>query len=255
MLRGVHMRKPAQFVRPMLLLLTLLAVTKPEPATAQNGYMFKAPDATLNFRLGLGGPNANDDLFDFFTEQLTIERGDFRKLAVAADIGVRVTPRLDIVLGLAMDNSSTRSEYIHLVDQDDRPIEQTTDMMRVPITLGAKVYLLERGRSVSQHAWVPATFTPYLTAGGGYMAYRLEQEGDFVDYQTNEIFYTILESSGGGATAFAGAGAEWWLSPRFGLNADGRYAWGSANLDREFADFGTIDLQGFQFTAGLAVRF
>ena len=217
--------------------------------------MFNEPDATVSFRLGLGGPNANDDLFDFLTSELTLERSDFRKLAFATDIGVQVTPRFDVVLGLAVDASSNLSEFRDWVDQDDMPIEQTTEFTRAPITLGAKVYLAERGRKLSSHAWVPVSFAPYVTAGGGVMIYRLEQDGDFVDFQTNEIFTRHFESSGAGATAFAGAGAEYWFSPRFGLNADGRYQWASANLDRDFADFGSIDLQGFQFTAGLAVRF
>ena len=248
------MRSPTRFFRAILLLLTLAAL-RPGHATAQSGYMFKEPDATVSFRLGVGGPNANDDLFDFFTSELTLERGDFRNVAFAMDIGVRLTPRFDAVLGLAVDQSSNLSEFRDWVDQDDLPIEQTTDFMRAPITLGAKVYLAERGRRLSSHAWVPVNFAPYVTAGGGVMVYRLEQNGDFVDFQTNEIFTRHFESSGAGATAYAGGGAEYWFSPRFGLNADGRYQWASANLDRDFADFGSIDLQGFQFTAGFAVRF
>ena len=248
------MGKPTHFVCAILLLSTF-AVVKPERAIAQSGYMFKEPDVTVSLRLGVGGPNANDDLFDFFTRELTLERGDFRNVAFAADIGVQLAPRFDIVFGVAVDQSSNLSEYADLVDQDNLPIEQTTELMRAPITLGAKMYLVERGRRVSSFAWVPVNFVPYLTAGGGYMVYRLEQDGDFVDYQTNEIFSSFFESSGGGATAYAGGGVEYWFGPRFGLNADGRYQWASPNLDRDFADFGSIDLQGFQFTAGLAVRF
>jgi hypothetical protein len=242
-------------IRPTFLFFALLAALKPVPATAQEGYMFKQPNATVSLRFGVGGPSANDELFNFFTRELTLDRKDFRAFAFGADIAVRATPRLDVVLGLGVESSSNQSEFRDWTDTDDLPIEQTTDFMRAPVTLGAKVYLVERGRSISRHAWVPVNFTPYLTAGGGYMAYRLEQDGDFVDYETLEIFSRTFETSGGGATAYAGAGGEWWLSPRIGLNADGRYAWASANLDRDFSDFGTIDLNGFQFTAGLAVRF
>jgi hypothetical protein len=52
----------------------------------------------------------------------------------------------------------------------------------------------------------------------------------------------------------AGAGAEWWLKPYLGINAEGRYAWSTAKLERDF-DFDHIDLRGFQVTTGLAVRF
>ena len=249
------MQSPARFFRPALLLLTLLAAARPDHATAQRGYLFREPQFGAALRLGLGGPVANDDLFTFFTEELTLQRGDFRTLALAGDFSYRLSPKVDFVFGIAMDQSDNASEFEHLWDQDEQPIEQTTTVLRAPITAGVKYYLAPRGRRLSTHAWVPVNFTPYVTAGGGFMFYQVEQEGDFVDYETNEIFTSQFESSGGGPAAFAGVGGEYWFNPGVGLNLDGRYAWGSANLDRDFADFGEIDLQGFQFTAGLAVRF
>lgn len=250
------MRNPAGLTRPTLMALALLAAIDVNHATAQSGYMFREPTATVSLRFGVGGPNANDDLFNFFTNELTLQKGDFRAFALGGDAAVRLAPQFDVVLAVSMDNSSNRSEFRDWVDQDDLPIEQTTDVLRVPITLGAKYYLVPRGRRLSRHVWVPSSsFTPYVTAGGGYMAYRIVQDGDFVDFETLDVFSSYFESTGGGATAYAGAGTEYWFSPRVGMTADGRYAWASANLNRNFADFDSIDLQGFQFTAGLAVRF
>lgn len=245
--------KPA--ARPLMLAALVLAAALPARASAQDGYLFKAPVATLSFRVGLGGPAANGELFDFFTDELTLERADFRGAALAADFAVRAGSRLDLVLGVAYDGTSNGSEFNEWVDQDDQPIEQTTTFTRVPVTVGARYYLLPRGRSLSTHAWVPVRLTPYLSAGAGYMFYDLVQQGDFVDYETLEVFSRRFESSGGGATLHAGAGGEWWFTPRLGLNAEGRYSWASGSLDRDFADFGNIDLQGFQVTTGLSVRF
>src|SRR5687768_16375400 len=83
-----------------------LAAALPTQARAQDGYMFKAPVATMSFRIGVGGPSASGDLFDFFTDELTLERGDFRGIALAADLALRTTSQLDLVLGIAYDGSS-----------------------------------------------------------------------------------------------------------------------------------------------------
>ncbi|MGQ0560813.1 MAG: outer membrane protein [Gemmatimonadota bacterium] len=236
---------------PILLLSTVV----PRAADAQSGYLFKPPTATLSFRIGAAGPSASDDLFAFFTEELTLERGDFRSFALAADLGIRTTSQLDLLLGVAYSGSSSRSEFRDWVDQDDQPIEQTTSLDRIPLTLSAKYYLVPRGRALSMHAWVPRTFTPYVTGGGGYTFYDLVQEGDFVDFRTLEVFPRRFESAGGGATAHVGAGGEWWLTPRLGLSLEGRYSWASADLDQDFSDFDRVDLRGFQITTGFAARF
>lgn len=249
------MRIPLSLAPSTLVLAITLAIVLPGDAQAQAGYRFSPPNGTLSFRIGAGAPSAQDDLFDFFTEELTLDRGDFLSPAFAADFAVRVMPRLDLVFGVAHDGSSSRSEFREWVDQDDQPIEQTTELSRTPVTVSAKYYLLPPGRRLAAHAWVPMTFTPYLTVGGGYMFYALKQKGDFVDFETLDVFQRQFQSRGGGPTAHAGAGGEWWFTPHLGLALDGRYAWGSAELESDFEDFDRVDLRGFQITTGIAVRF
>lgn len=237
------------------LVLTAALVSAPATVHAQDGYFFKAPVATFSLRLGVGGPVAQHGLFDFFTNELTLDRRDFRGVAVGADLAVRAAARVDVVLSLAHDASSSDSEFADWVDQNDQPIEQTTTLSRTPLTLGAKLYLKQRGRSVSKYAWVPASFTPYLLVGGGVMFYRLEQEGDFVDFETLSVFNRRFGSSHAGTTWHAGAGGEWWVSRSLGLTLEGKYAWSKADLESDFADFGHIDLSGFQFTTGISLRY
>ncbi|HEX6558554.1 MAG TPA: hypothetical protein VF021_03810 [Longimicrobiales bacterium] len=216
--------------------------------------MFQPPIATVSLRVGAGAARAQGEIYNFFSSQLTLDRSDFRGFAYAADLSVRVAPRVDIGVGFAYDHSSTPSEFKDWTDQNDNPIEQTTELRRLPLSVNARYYLLSRGRSVAQHAWVPFRFTPYVTAGGGLMLYKLIQNGDWVNTQTLDIFSHRFESSGAGGMLNAGAGTEWWLTPTLGLTAEARYAWGSATLERDF-DFDRIDLSGLQLTTGLAVRF
>lgn len=247
------MRKPSRRLTLPLAVAALLVFLS-QPASAQSGYTFQPPVATLGLRVGAGLPAAQGEIYDFFTSQLTINRGDFRAVAWAGDLSVSVAPRLDLTVGFGYDASTTRSEFREWTDQNDQPIEQTTQLRRLPLTLNAKYYLAPRGRSVARHAWVPYRFVPYLTAGGGLMLYKLVQSGDWVNVQTLDIFSHRFVSSGSGGLLNAGAGAEWWLTPHLGITAEGRYAWSSATLERDF-DFDHINLSGIQMTTGLAVRF
>jgi hypothetical protein len=241
-------------IRPALLV-TLFAAAIPQIAAAQDGYLFRQPVGSLSLRLGAAAPVANDDLFKFFSEQLTLDKGSFRTTAFAADIGVRVTSRLDIVIGTAHDRSSNDSEFREWEDTNDQPIEQTTDFQRTPVSLSAKLYLTDRGRRVAKHAWIPQSLVPYATVGAGMTWYTVEQNGDFVDFETLEVFTRHFESQGHGTTFHAGGGAEWWLHPHVALTGDARYSFGSAKLRGDFRDFDNIDLGGMQITTGVSVRF
>lgn len=227
------------------------------PAAAQSagdGYLFGAPDVTLTVYAGLARPTAGSDLFDFTTEQLTLDRGDFGGPSFGADVAVTLQPRLDLVVGTEYSGRSSRSEFRDWVDNDDRPIQQTTTFQRVPVTVGLRAYLTPRGRTLGRFAWVPASFTPFVEAGVGGMWYRFLQEGDFVDFETTAVFTDRFDSSGWSATAHGGAGVDYSLSPRFALTGRARYTWGKTELSRYFEDFGPIDLSGLSATVGINVR-
>jgi hypothetical protein len=225
------------------------------PAIAQDGYLFGMPHVSLTLRAGAAQPAANGELFQFFTNELTLDRGDFTSASFGADIGVRILPRLDFMLSVSADHSSNDSEFRDFVEDNDDEIRQTTELTRVPVTAGLKFHLLPRGRSISRYAFIPARFSPYVGGGAGAMYYNLKQYGDFVDFETLDIFTDHFESDGAAFSANAFAGGDVWINPRIGLNFEGRYNWGKADLNRAFSDFDNIDLRGWQLTAGLTLRY
>ena len=236
----------------------LLAVARPAHAQdGGDGYLFRAPQASLTLRAGLAAAAARSDVFTESTDLLTLGRGDFRGFTLGADLAIARAPdsRIDIVLGVGYASSSTPSEFRDWVDQDDRPIVQTTSFRRVPVTVGAKAYLTSRGRSIGSLAWVPARIAPYVGAGVGATWYRFRQDGDFVDFRTDEVFTDTLETSGWGATAQASAGMDFSLSPRMALTLDARYVYAKAGVGQDFSGFDDIDLSGPAFTAGFTLRF
>ncbi|HSJ07771.1 MAG TPA: hypothetical protein VK936_13790 [Longimicrobiales bacterium] len=236
------------------------------PAHAQDGFLFKRPSAQLTLKGGPLIPRAHSELFDFMVDTLTLERSDFRTPWIGADFAILVGPRLDVALGVAFAETESRSEFRYWEGVDGLPIEQTTRLRTVPVTVTARYHLLDRGREVSSLAWIPNRVTPYLAGGAGLTWYRLLQEGEFVgqpvgdDPLERDIFVSRLQSRGYGLTGHAGAGLDYWFSPRVGLNTELRYMVGSAPVGGDYRGrtpserWDDIDLSGFQAAVGLTFR-
>ena len=166
-----------------------------------------------------------------------------------------VTPRTAVQMGVSVTNRDAKSEYRDYVDNDNLPIEQRTEFLRVPVTAGLKWYLTPPGRSLSRYAWVPSKLSAYVSGGGGAVYYSFKQSGDFVDFQDLAVFPSSLESSGWTGTAYGATGANFALSTRVGLVTEMRYDWARANMSADFQGFDRIDLSGLSLTTGLHFRF
>ncbi len=259
-LPGPYMiRRSRSTVLPALLLGLAAAApaVAPAPLTAQQreGFLFGPPKVTLAVRGGYAVPSAGSEIFDFVQEQLTLEKGDFNAIALMGEVGIALNDRLDLALGVGFTRSRKRSEFRDWIGDDDLPIEQTTELSRVPVTATLKYFLMDRGRSVSRLAWVPARWSPFVGIGGGIVSYDFEQRGEFVDFETFDIFRDILISGGQTGIAHVVGGADVALTPNILLTGEGRYAWASAEMSSDFSGFDALDLSGFQATVGFAVRF
>ena len=244
--------------RSVMLPLLAAVLFAPAAVSAQgtgDGFLFRAPNVQIAFRVGYAGANAGSDIFDFTTDELTVDSRDFSGGMFGAEIAVRLSERLDLVGAFSNASTNTRSEFRDWVGEDDLPIEQDTRFTRRPASLSLRYFFADRGRSVSRFAWIPNRVTPYVGGGVGFMWYEFEQTGDFVDFQDLAIFNTTYSSSGTSALTQALAGVEVSVSPRVVFNAEGRYEWASADLGQDFVGFDDIDLSGFQVSVGLGIRF
>lgn len=243
------------FTRSAFALIALLLAAPAFAQSAGNGYLFHAPDATFSVRGGYSRALAASDVFDEVTDQLTLDRGDFSSLTIGADAAVRVGGPFDLVLSGAFSRSRHKSEFRDLVDNNDQPIEQTTTFERLPITLSLRYNLAAPGRSIGQLAWIPNRVVPYIGAGVGGMRYRFKQEGDFVNYATNAVFSSVIDSDAAWTFVAQGmAGVDFNLSPRYGLSLDARYLHAKGDLGPAFTGYDRIDLSGLSATVGLSVR-
>ncbi len=229
----------------------------PPAAAAQepDGFLFEQPIGSVGFYFGYAVPGAGSEIFDFVNDQLTMDRSDFQTTLFGGEIAVRVTKRVDIALGISYSESQTASEFRDWVDGDDLPIQQVTSLRQAPITLSAKAYLRERGRNVGRLAWIPSSWAPFVGGGVGLTWFEFSQNGDFVDFETLDVFPDFLISDGTAFTAHGLVGADFSLSPRVVLTGEGRYSWGRADMSQDFVDFDAMDLSGFRVTAGFKLRF
>lgn len=242
---------------PVLGAVAALGAAAPAAAQPSNGFLLGAPSASLTVRGGYSNATASGQPFTLVTQQLTLGRGDFASPALGADLGIRVASRLDVLVSVSFMQSSAGSEFREFLRSNDAPITQTTRFQRVPLQLGVRGYLLPAGESVGTLAWIPRRLAPWVAVTGGLTHYRFEQNGDFVDSRTLNIFPETFKSSGWAPSAQAVAGLDVSLTPRFAVTVDGRYLYAQGSLGQDFRNFPSndINLSGLTGNVGLTVRF
>jgi hypothetical protein len=243
--------------------LTLLAIpaaaqdTSPAAFTQTSTAAPSSPDFLLGrprAMIGVRGnwlmASAGSDIYDFVTDQLTIEKKNFNTAALGVEVAANLTPRLDLVGGMDLNRTRTPSEYRRFIDNRGLPIEQTTQLNQYSFTGSLKVALLPKGRNVSRLAWIPNTVVPYVGGGAGIGQYTFRQSGDFVDFQDNRVFSDVFTSDGWAPIAQVFGGTDVQVFNRMLVSFEGRYIWSRADLDQDFVDFDPIDLGGFKFGVG-----
>jgi len=235
----------------------LLTASGVDAQTGQgDGFLFREPLSTVTFHGGFALPRAGGNLFDDVTKDLTLDRSNFAAASFGMDLAVAVSPRLDVVFGFGPSSSRTPSEFRDWVDNNDRPIEQVTAYSRSPFTLSGRYHLREKGRMVGSFAWIPTRVVPFVSAGAGLVRYRFEQDGDFIDKETLNVFTDRLSTSGWSWVGQVGGGAHLSLSERVMLTGEARYLLGGVDAGRAPGDFVgyRLDLSGLTTLVGLSFR-
>ena len=134
-------------------------------------FMFARPRVAFAVRGNWIFASAGSDIYDFVTDILTIERSSFNAPAISGEISFNINPRFDVSLGLEYSKQSIDSEYRDQVEQLPNgtmiPIVQTTSLKHSNFYVSARFALLPRGRRISQFAWIPSSFVPYVGASAG----------------------------------------------------------------------------------------
>lgn len=225
------------------------------PTQRRPDFLFGRPHGAVSVKGAFVFARGGSDLFDFVEDQLTVERGDFRAPAFAADLAFAVGPRLEIAFGYEYGRASVDSEYRRYVDNDRLPIEQTTSLATANLSGTLRYMLVPRGQEVSRLAWLPRGIVPFVGAGAGYMRYEFSQTGDFVDYKDLSVFPDTFRSLGWAPSVHVLGGIDLKLYRTVYLTTEARYVWADAKLREDFVGFDPIDLAGFRVTGGINLLF
>ncbi len=246
---------------------TLRLARPPHAAVHPPDFLFEQPRSSIDLRFGMLFPRAGSGVFQQTMQELTLTRRNLDGLTGAVDLGLRLMPRLDALLGVAVSHAGNDSDIRAsqcggvatntCVDNNDVPLRQHTTFTQVPLTAGLKAYLLPRGEQIGHFVWVPARVTPYVGATAGMTYYKFGRSGDFVgpapDFSVNP---DNIETSGGTPIAQVLGGIDVRLSRRAAVKAEARYSFASGGLGAGFSGFNDgLDLAGLQTTLGLSWRY
>ena len=241
-----------------LIVLTIAAPafgqTRPVPRAAPD-FLFEKPHASITVRGSWLFTRANSDWYDFVTDLLTVESKDFNAPGFGLDVNLPVTGRLEAQASFDFSRSSTLSEYRDFVDNNRLPIQQTTSLRELNIGGNIRYLLMDRGQQVSRLAWVARRFVPFVGAGAGAFHYKLQQTGDFIDFQDSSVFGDDFVSNGWAPSAQVFGGVDVRVFKRVYVTVDGRYLWSDADLGRDFIGFEPLDLAGFRLSGGVNFNF
>lgn len=204
-----------------------------------------AYDREGEFRLRLGAFRPEGDSEYWRDKQLDFpgDASDLESASGGIDYLLGLNNHLSLMFSGSYFQGETTQAYRDLVDNFGDRIRHDTTLDIGSATIGLVFHLSPPGSPV----------IPYIGAGGGAYFWRLEENGDFVDFnRNNEIFNARLTSDG---TAFGGygvVGLEAPVSRNLSIFAEGRWTKVDADLKDDFEGFGNIDLSGREFSAGLS---
>jgi hypothetical protein len=227
-----------------LIPLTAIVILATDSAEAQRGWQ-PQPVGQLRFRLGVSEPAGSSDGWDRVFEGFTGSPADLQDFVWAGDFLLSTGRRSGVLFGFSYYSGSTTSGYEDWVADDGSEIRHTTSLTISDLSAAWVFRFSDRGIS------------PYLGIGGGFLWWTLTDEGYFIDFGSADlpVFWAWYGARGSTWEVFGLAGVDIPLSPVWSFVVEGRDRHASANLGDDYSGFGTLDLSGYEVTAGFGWMF
>ncbi len=185
-----------------------------------------------------------DNEFDF-----GITDGDFTTALFGGEFDFEIVPLLSITAGLTASEAETTGSYLDFTYDDGSEIAHSAYLGVTEFTVGARFHLVgER-----------SPFRPYVLGGISGTLYEYRESGDFVDFETADIFFDDYLEESFLIGFFAGAGADLAIvqraDQRIDLYAEYRYSRSEGEHQDGFAGFGDLTLARSGGLLGIRLRF
>lgn len=205
----------------------------------------QAEASSLALRLGRFSPTYDSELWADNFGTFTIEDADFRGIIGGIELGVELSEFVDLTFGVDASRRTVFSSYRDFVRDDGSEVFQDLRMDVTPVTAGVKFLPLGKFRRVS----------PYVGGGFGLYVYEYQEEGEFIDFDTFDVFTDFFVDQGVGTGAYATVGLQVALNPGVRIFGEYRRHWASWDHRDDFEGFGKLDLNADQVSFGVSFQF
>lgn len=213
------------------------------PAWAQHRGTYERDGA---FRLHVGDfqPEGDSEYWDDKFKDFTGGIDDFENVSFGADYLLSLNRNLGLLFSGNYYQGDRTQAYRDFVDNFGDDIRHDTTLEVTSLTAGLHFSFLGPD----------APIIPYVGAGGGLYVWRLEEDGDFIDFGSvnDTIFSASLKSEGEAFGYYGLVGLEAPITNRISVFGEARWTRVDDELDGDFEGFGDIDLSGREFLAGIS---
>jgi hypothetical protein len=222
--------------------LVLAAMAAAAPAGAAIG-----PEHSLRLRLGVFTPDGDSQYFTDAERDFHGQASDFEDAVGGADYRYDFGGRVGLMISGDVYEGTWDRSYRGFEDNFGNEIEHTATLEIDSLTAGIVVDLAPERAPV----------VPYVGAGGGAYVYRLEESGDFIDFDSpgQPIFSADLSAEGTTFGYYLLAGLEVPIGPYFSVFGEARWDSAEDELSEDLEGLGELDLSGRRILGGVSWSF
>ena len=205
------------------------------------------PEQSLRLHFGSFRPDGESDYWKGKEVDFTRSAKDFEDVVGGVDYRIELGDHLGLLFSASAFETAVDQSYRDFTDNRGLSVSHTTALEVGSATVGVVYHFAGRG----------AAIRPYVGAGAGFYAWRLEEDGRFVDFTPPPatIFRANSVAEGEAFGRYWLAGLEVPISSHIGFFAEGRWHDVEDELGDDFEGFGKLDLSGRQASAGVSFRF
>jgi hypothetical protein len=200
---------------------------------------------SIAFRLGGIAPRIESDLWEDNLVTFEIERADFDGLVAGVELAIELNEFVDVIAGVESTSHTVFSNYRDFVRDDGTEIIQDISLRVTPLTFGVRFLPIGKFHRVY----------PYVSGGAGVYFYEYIEEGEFIDFDTFDVFGDVFVDRGASFGAFVAGGVELGLTRSVSMFGEYRRHWARGEHDDDFVGFGDFDLRAHQASFGVHLRF
>lgn len=228
-----------------LLLLGALPALAGPPRHFPRGEGGSARDfSEFRLRMGLFTPAGDSKFWDDNKIDFTGDAKDLKAANFGADYLWPINRNASLRFSVDYFSGDNVQSYRELTE-GGQPIRHTSTLDIMPLTAGFVFYPAGRNQPV----------TPYLGIGAGLYWWEYREHGDFVIMNTGEIISESYQGDSVAGGIYLCAGLDIPINPNLGFFVEGRWQKVTDTMNKDFEDFGKIDLGGTTIEGGLSFRF